>query len=43
MEQVFKANTQLMARCFFNRSTGKVKLENYSKYYPTLKKDSLFN
>lgn len=44
MEQyVSKANTQLMARCFFNRSTGDVEYENFSKYYPTPVKKELFN
>lgn len=44
MEQyVNKANTQLIARCFFSRSTGKVIYENFSKYYPTQEKKSLFN
>lgn len=33
MRQINKANTQLMARCFFNRSTGKATFENLSKYY----------
>ncbi len=33
MTQINKANTQLMARCFFNRSTGKVTFENLSRYY----------
>ncbi len=34
MEQYFKTNTQLMARCTFNSSTGKVHYENFGKYYP---------
>lgn len=33
MRQINKANTQLMARCFFNRSTGKITYESFSKYY----------
>ncbi len=44
MEQYyFKANTQLMARCIYNQSTGKVTFENLSKYYPTLQRKRLFN
>lgn len=44
MEQYyFKANTQLMARCIFDQSTGKVIFEDLSKYYPITKKKRLFN
>lgn len=32
-----KANYQLVARCFFNRSTGKTSYENYLKYYTSNK------
>lgn len=39
MRQINKANTQLVARCFFNRSTGKAIYENFSRYYePTSNK-----
>lgn len=41
MEHYSKANTQLIARCFYSRSTGEVTYENYSKYYPTIKKGTL--
>lgn len=43
MEQVIKANAQLMARCLYNSSTGKATLENYSNYYPTPGNKQLFN
>lgn len=43
MRQINKAGTQLMARCFFCQSTGKVELDNYSKYYDNIKKKKLFN
>mgnify|MGYP006919060300 CR=1 FL=1 len=44
MEQyVFKANTQLMARCSFSQVTGQVVFEDYSSYYPAKRKKNLFN
>lgn len=43
MEQHIKTNAQLMARCFFNKITGKVVFEDFTGYYPTMKskRDSL--
>jgi hypothetical protein len=43
MEQHLKTNAQLMARCTFNKTTGKVVFENFAKYYPAMKRKSLFN
>lgn len=43
MMQASKPNVQLMARCLFSHSTGKVVYENYSKYYTDTKKKKLFN
>lgn len=43
MEQHLKTNAQLMARCIFNKTTGKVVFEDFTGYYPTLKRKSLFN
>ena len=33
MEQFFKANTQLMARCTYCTGTGEARYENFSEYY----------
>lgn len=33
---------QLIARCLFDKQTGKVKLEDYQNYYPPIKKEGLF-
>lgn len=41
MEQYFKTNTQLMARCTFNASTGKVQYENFRKYYTDIHSNPL--
>lgn len=43
MEQHVKTNSQLMARCFFNKLTGKVVFEDFTGYYPTMKSKRLFN
>lgn len=43
MEQHVKTNAQLMARCFFNKLTGKVVFEDLTGYYPTMKSNRLFN
>ena len=43
MEEVFKANTQLVARCSFDQTTSKVTFDCYEHYYPTRQKKSLFN
>lgn len=43
MEQHIKTNAQLMARCFFNKVTGKVVFEDFTGYYPTLQSKRLFN
>nr|DAM84378.1 MAG TPA: hypothetical protein [Caudoviricetes sp.] len=43
MEQHVKTNAQLMARCLFNKVTGKVVFEDWSKYYPILKTKRLFD
>lgn len=42
MEQHIKTNAQLMARCTFNKDTGKVVFENFINYYPTLQSKKLF-
>lgn len=42
MEQHIKTNAQLMARCFFNKITGKVVFEDFTGYYPTMKSKRLF-
>ena len=38
MEQHLKTNAQLMARCLFNKITGKVVFENFLSYYSTPKR-----
>lgn len=38
--KTLKAKSQLVARCFFAKSTGKVKYDNYSKYYEREKRES---
>lgn len=43
MEQHVKTNAQLMARCLFNKLTGKVVFEDFTEYYPTLQSKRLFN
>lgn len=42
MEQHVKTNAQLMARCFFNKLTGKVVFEDFAEYYPTLQSKRRF-
>ena len=43
MEQHIKTNAQLMARCLFNKLTGKVVFEDFTGYFPTMKSNRLFN
>lgn len=43
MEQPIKTNAQLIARCFFNKLTGKVVFEDLTGYYLTLQSKRLFN
>lgn len=38
----WKASTQLVARCTYNPTTGRVVLEDYTSYYLTLPKKKLF-
>lgn len=33
MGRTSKVNMELIARCIYNKETGKAELENYSKYY----------
>lgn len=33
MDNSNKAGVQLIARCIFNKDTGKTKYENYMRYY----------
>lgn len=39
MNTLDKANSQLIARCLFCKATGKVKYENYMKFYTLDKQD----
>ena len=43
MEQHVKTNAQLMARCFFNKVTGKVVFEDFTGYYHAMKGKGLLN
>lgn len=43
MQQHIKTNAQLMARCTYNSNTGKARYEDFSKYYPALQRNKLFN
>ena len=39
MYKIDKANTRIVARCFFCASTGNVEYENYDKRYSNVKDD----
>lgn len=41
-QQHIKTNAQMMARCTFDRATGKVEYESFAEYYPTLQKKTIF-
>lgn len=41
-QQHIKTNAQIIARCTFNKATGKVEYESFAEYYPTLRKKIIF-
>lgn len=41
-QQHIKTNAQIIARCTFDKATGKAKFESFAEYYPTLSKRTIF-